>query len=50
MKTKVGRVEYVGIITLCGREHPSAVDGSPGTEGGEGQASRMRHALPDEGT
>ena len=44
------------VFTLTGREHSSASDsslnasgGQQEAEGGETQASRMRHALPDEG-
>ena len=43
------RVGFGGVFTLTGREHPSVVTAAQRRReaGSEGQASRMRHALPD---
>jgi len=50
-----GRAGYGGVFTLKGREHARVVTaaksrgGQQEAEGSEGQASRMRRALPDKG-
>ena len=45
-----GRAGYGGVFTLTGRQHTAVQirgGGQQEVEGGEGQASRMRHALPE---